>query len=1287
MEPVEMQESPPHSVVDPDSADFCTSILSKFSASAQEEHHHLCAAVGAMSQELKDQNFPLTPVAYFGATCSSLDRLGSEPDPPRHVLDSLLTILSMVIPKIPVAILKKKTPYISELVLPLLRLKSVSPNSIACGLKCVAQLLVIKESVGWSEVSQLYGVLVGFVTDDRPKVRRQSHVCLRDVLLSFQGTSLLATASESISNIFERFLLLAGGSNATPSEGPKGAQEVLYILDALKDCLPLMSMKFSTNILKYFKSLLELHQPLVTRRITDSLNVLCLHPTGEVSSEVLLDLLCSLAISVSANETSADNMTFAARLLDVGMKKIYTLNRQLCVVKLPVVLSALGDILASEHEEPLIVAMESFKSLICTCIDESLIKQGTDLIIENEDVGARKSGPTVIEKICATVESLLDYGYAAVWDMSLQVVSTMFDKLGEHSCYLLRGTIKSLAGMQKLPDEDFPYRKQLHECLGAALVAMGPETLLSLLPLKLEAHDLSEANVWLFPILKQYTIGARLKFFTDSILAMVRLVKQKSAMLEREGRIHAARSVDGLVYSLWSLLPSFCSYPLDTAESFKDLEKELCSALREEPDIRGIICSSLLILLQQNKRVLEGKDELPGDEVNIPRQRSIALYTPQLAAKNLSVLRSSAREILSVLSGIFMKSSKDDGGLLQSTINEFASISDKEVVGKFFKNTMHKLLKVTQEAGRAQNSKSSNSMQVDNSSNESSVSLARAQLLDLAVSLLPGLDAKEIDLLFVAIEPALKDAEGLVQKKAYKVLSALLENGDGFISRKLEELFNLMIEVLPCHFSAKRYRLNCLYFLIVHVSKVESEQRGHSIVTSFLTEIILALKEANRKTRNRAYDILVQIGHACGDEDRGGRKENLHQYFDMVARRLAGETPHMISAAVRGLARLAYEFTDLVATAYNVLPSAFLLLQRNNREIIKASLGLVKVLVAKSQADHLQMHLRSMVEGLLNWQANTKNHFKSKIKLLIEMLVRKCGLDAVKAVMPEEHMKLLTNIRKIKERKERKLASSNSEESRSHFSKASTSRLSRWNSTKIFSDFDEEADNSDTEYMDTETASGKHGKASSLFNSKASTLRAKKMRKLDKSLPEDLLDQLDDEPLDLLDRSKTRSALRSSNQRKQESDDEPEIDAEGRLIVREGGKKPLSKRERPSDLDSDGRSQAGSSHFSGNSNKSQKRRKAASESGWAYTGNEYASKKASGDLKRKDKLEPYAYWPLDRKMVSRRPEHRAAARKGMASVVRLTKKLEGKSVSNALSIKGGLKFNKGSQKKVNQRKG
>lgn len=1119
-------------------------------------------------------------------------------------------------------------------------------------------------------------------------MRKQSYICLRDVLNSFQRTGVLAPASEAITKIFERLLLLANGSNPNPSEGG-GAHELMFLLEALTDSLPLLSPRFANTILKHYKSLLEIRQPVVTRHITSCLNSVCQYPTLEVSPEVFLDLLCSLSLSVSADEMSADDMTFTARLLDLGMNKVYSVNQQLCAVKLPLVFNALADMLASEHEAALFAATEAFKSLIHVCIDEILIQQGIDQIRGNVNDINGKSGPTIVQKLCATIENLLDYRYAAVWDMSFQVASALFAKLGVYSSYLMKGTLKNLADMQKLLDEDFPYRKQLHECIGSALAAMGPETFLSILPLRLESEDLSEVNDWLFPILKQYTIGAHLAFFTESILSMIRSVRRRSIMLEREGKLYSSRSVAGLAYSLWSLLPSFCNYSLDTFESFKDLEIELFCALREEPDVRGMICCALQILIQQNKKILEEKEDLPDIEV-ISIKQVVARYTPQVASNNLSILRSSAHEFLSVLSRVFMQSPKDTGGCLQTTISQFASIADKEVVTRFFKTTMQKLLRATQEAGKTECSKRTSEMQIDNSSNGNSVSLTRAQLLDLAVALLPGLDSKEIELLFDVIGPALKDADGLLQKKAYKVLSNILKNSDGFISRKTEELFTLMINAMPsCHFSAKRHRLDCLYFLIVHTSKDELEQRRYDIVASFLTEIILALKEANKKTRTRAYDMIVGIGHACGDEEKGGKKENLHQFFSMVAGGLAGESPHMISATVTGLARLAYEFSDLISTAYNVLPCTFLLLRRKNKEILKASLGLLKVLVAKSQAEGLQMHLRSIVEGLLMWQDGTKNHFKAKVKYLLEMLIKKCGLDAVKSVMPEDHTKLLTNIRKIKQRKERK-TSVISEDAKSYLSKATTSRLSKWNHTKIFSEFGDEETGSKAEYMDGKTISGRRSKISALMTSKSS-FRSKRKREVSKSFPEDSFDHLEDEPLDLLDRQRMRSALRSSSQHSRgmaDFDDKPEIDPEGRLIIHEDGERNFE-REKSSDLDSDrGKSEAGS-NLSMNSQRGRKRKKTSKESGgWAYTGNEYASKKASGDVRRSGKLEPYAYWPLDRKLLSRRREQKAAARKGMSSVIKLTKGLEGGSVARALAhnaLKSGNKNQKAKKKMLKKK--
>lgn len=55
--------------------------------------------------------------------------------------------------------------------------------------------------------------------------------------------------------------------------------------------------------------------------------------------------------------------------------------------------------------------------------------------------------------------------------------------------------------------------------------------------------------------------------------------------------------------------------------------------------------------------------------------------------------------------------------------------------------------------------------------------------------------------------------------------------------------------------------------------------------------------------------------------------------------------------------------------------------------MLQANLGLLKVLVAKSQAEGLQMHLRSMVESLLKWQDNTKNHFKAKVVVWLSYVV------------------------------------------------------------------------------------------------------------------------------------------------------------------------------------------------------------------------------------------------------------------------------------------------------------
>lgn len=143
--------------------------------------------------------------------------------------------------------------------------------------------------------------------------------------------------------------------------------------------------------------------------------------------------------------------------------------------------------------------------------------------------------------------------------------------------------------------------------------------------------------------------------------------KKTFTQLKQEGKLQSARSVDGIVYSLWSLLPSFCNYPVDTAASFKGLEKALCTALKEEHDFHGIVCSSLQILIKQNKRILEGEGNTFDTEMSSAEQKAMSFYTENVAQSNLNTLQSSAKELLHVLAGVYFKSSKDTAGSLQVT--------------------------------------------------------------------------------------------------------------------------------------------------------------------------------------------------------------------------------------------------------------------------------------------------------------------------------------------------------------------------------------------------------------------------------------------------------------------------------------------------------------------------------------------------------------------------------------------------------------------------------------------
>lgn len=105
----------------------------------------------------------------------------------------------------------------------------------------------------------------------------------------------------------------------------------------------------------------------------------------------------------------------------------------------------------------------------------------------------------------------------------------------------------------------------------------GPLDLVALITL--QAADSGKARTWLLPLLKQHTQNASLDFWATHLLPVARLMVQKAAVLPGVGpQALLALQLRALEAQIWATLPSFCQWPVDTADAFRSAPPRLCIA-------------------------------------------------------------------------------------------------------------------------------------------------------------------------------------------------------------------------------------------------------------------------------------------------------------------------------------------------------------------------------------------------------------------------------------------------------------------------------------------------------------------------------------------------------------------------------------------------------------------------------------------------------------------------------------------------------------------------------------
>lgn len=888
--------------------------------------------------------------------------------------------------------------------------------------KCLGVLLGFCDLEDWDSVKVGFGTLLKFSIDRRPKVRKCAQDCVVKVFKSFESSTVIKEASKLVLSSLKGYMPLAVEINASAVlDGSKDEiskpehLEVIHMLTLLKHIVPYLSVKVSLKVLQQLHKLMNSHFTALTRHIFSVIEAIFETSKAEVvilQAENIIKPLTSY-VNMGAKNPN-DTILSAASLLKSALDKLQTGEVSKWIDNLPLVFDSIAGLLTSEASTAS-QASNTLKELInfhirCNC-----------LTIDNESVDdevKHSMESSAVKSTCAIFENVLSSCGGVPNEQSLAVISALFRKLGEISYFYMKGTILKLADIMTLACRNKSDTKHLQECIGSAVIAIGPEKILALLPINPNAEDPSCSNVWLIPILRNYVVGSSLGFFMEHVVPLAEsfqriCAKVKKSVIQEELQAYAR--------GCWGLLPAFCRHPTDTYQNFGSLVKLLVTFITKDSFMLENIAIALQELVNQNKTVVRS-NEGTGEFATLPKTSEIngssvvfkskPPYSKKIASRNIRALASCAGELVQALVDVFFDSPPEKRAYLKDAIGCLASITDSSVTKSIFISSLERfqLINDLGEFGKQGSHISASADQEQGNITPSEKGTKRCLTVELASSLVEGASEDMIASIFDLIKHTLQESDEVGQTEAYHTLSRILEEHSWFCSSHINELMDFLIGLKsPVVITTVRSRFACLQILLVHTIEGSLDEEN-SKAFLVLNEIILTIKDSTEEARKAAYDLLIGIHSSLQRFSSAASDEPYQKLINMIMGYLSGSSPHIKSGAVSALSVLVHNNAEICLLIPDLVPTVLALLQTKAVEVIKAVLGFVKVLVSSHQANDLQNFLPDIINGVLSWSSISRHHFREKVTIILEIMMRKCGVATVESLAPEKHKNFVKSV-------------------------------------------------------------------------------------------------------------------------------------------------------------------------------------------------------------------------------------------------------------------------------------
>uniref|UniRef100_A0A8D2ZS89 Ribosomal RNA processing 12 homolog n=1 Tax=Scophthalmus maximus TaxID=52904 RepID=A0A8D2ZS89_SCOMX len=1082
-------------------------------------HKEICAVLAAVTEVIRGQGGKETETEYFAALMTTLEVVESSDSQA-----AVAYLLNLVMKRVPTPVLVSKFSDTTKALMDVMSKQASSDTASALRwiLSCLATLLRKQDASVWTYPStlQVYHGLLSFTVHSKPKVRKAAQQGVCSIL---RGSDFLFTdnapahhpAAVTTAKFCIKEMEQAGGS--------KEDTTTLHVLGLLKELMGTFPLGAVKSCCETLLRVMTLSHVLVTASAMQAFHKLFSgKPNASTLSPELNAQIITALYDYLPSENDLQPLLAWLTVMEKAHIHLASLQSSLSLGHLPRFFSAAMSCLLSPHMPVVSAATNTLKTLLTECVVPCLDEMDTI------SATASAGNPSYICKMFRIIEEGLSYRFHASWPFVLQILGCFYRVAGKQAHAIMIKSLQSLADLRSTPQ--FPFRGELDLAVGGAVESMGPEVVLGAVPLNITGYndDLEFPRSWLIPVIRDHVKNTHLGFFNSYFLPLASTLKQRAEELEQAGQKLEAKTY---WENIWTMLPGFCTCPVDLLASFKGIARTLGTAINEQPDLRLTMCQALRTIIHKSCSTEEERAEVGRFSKN---------FLPILF--NVYSLQPAAGE-----SGTYRMAVLD-------TIKVYLTVTETQV-SQAYEVTMTKT--------------------------------------------------------FELIRPYLETKDQGMQKKAYRVLEEMCggerEECRSFVVANLEMLKVVLLENLKNASSpAKRPRLKCL----LHIVKRLSEEHK-DFITALLPEVIICTKEVSVGARKNAYNLLVEIGSAfvrfCGNT-----KGNALQYLVLVYVGLTGSVT-MITCTVLALTRLVFEYKGRSVTVMEqLLYNICVLLSSRTREIVKAALGFIKVILFIMDPKTLASHVTVMMEGVGNVKDDVRRHFRTKLKNIFTKFIRKFGFELVKSMLPAEHHKVLVNIRKAEARtKRRKQATEQQDDSES----------------------DDEAPQTKSESIEDILAESDSDLSEDEGKGQKKTGKQKKGRAW-------LREGVEDDPLNFLDPKVSQRVLATNPQRKKSTKSAHgfKVTSDGRLIIKDDEEEddkdkgkttprlswsPLMS-EQPVTMTLFPPHSAGGSGIHRPIGGSQE------------IGGDYKSSKGKGDVKKKGKLDPYAYIPLKKAQLNRR---------------------------------------------------